>query len=246
MFGLFRNKNTVEGSRGEELPAPHEGLPDSHTLSGLCPRCGKQSSFENIGSLPATFDSSYIVQHNGERTPTLIDRVSSLVCRHCHQAVIVIEEEWVGDLPKKEQTQGGMISYRGIYWWPLPESNLSVDIPEEIRDAFAEANTCLLANCPRASAVMARRVLEAITVEKGETKGTLVERLNTLSSKGTLHPTLSDWSREVRLIGNKGAHFDPIQSVTKDDAKQLILFIRELLKYLYELPAELSRRRSKP
>lgn len=244
MFGLFRRNDKVTGPRGEELPVPNEGLPDSHTLSGLCPRCGKQSSFENIGSLPATFDASFLVQYNGESTPTLIDRVSSLVCRHCHQAVVVIEEEWVGDIRKKEQKQGGIISYRGIYWWPLPECSLTADIPEEIRNAFTEANTCLLANCPRASAVMARRALEAIAVEKGETNGNLAERLNALSSKGILHATLSDWSKEVRLIGNKGAHFDPLQSVTKDDAKQLISFIRELLKYLYELPAELARRRA--
>ena len=94
---------------------------------------------------------------------------------------------------------------------------------------------------------MARRTLEAIAVDKGETTGTLAERLRSMSSKGLLHPTLADWTKEVRLIGNLGAHFDPINKVSQDDARQLIDFIRELAKFLYVLPFELNQRRaSKP
>jgi len=234
-----------KGPRGEVLPPDNEGLPDSHRPSGLCPRCGKQSSFEIAGSLPVTFDyETYSVGSDGTYRHDLIDRVTSLICRHCLQGVVVVEEQWVGEKPKKEQKGGGVISFRGIHWWPLPEAKLSSDIPSDIAGAFAEAVTALAANCPRASAVMARRTLEAITVDKGETKGTLADRLNALGAKGVLHPTLSDWAKEVRLVGNVGAHFDPIKQVTVEDAQQLVNFIRELLKYLYELPAELNRRRS--
>jgi hypothetical protein len=243
MFWFKENKAT--GKRGEDLPLPNEGLPDSYRPSGLCPRCGKQSSFDNVGSLPVTFDSGYILHHSGEKEPTLIDRVSALICRHCNQGVIVVEEQWIGDSPKKEGNKGGIISWRGIHWWPLPETNLSSDIPNEIANAFSEANTALSTNCPRASAVMARRTLEAITVEKGETIGNLANRLDALNKKGILLPTLSEWAKEVRLVGNQGAHFDPIQPVTTDDAKQLLVFVRELLKHLYEIPAELKRKRSK-
>ena len=91
---------------------------------------------------------------------------------------------------------------------------------------------------------MSRRTLEAIAVDKGEDQGNLAVRLDNLASRGILQPTLADWAKEVRLIGNQGAHFDPMQMVTIDDAKQLLSFVRELLKYLYELPAELARRRS--
>lgn len=245
MFRLFgSDKDKPHGKRGEELPEPNEGLPDSYRPSGLCPRCGKQSSFEHAGSLPVTFDSSYLLIDDNQRQRTLIDRVSSLICRHCNQGVVVVEEEWVGDSPGKRSTSGGAITYRGIHWWPLPETNLPSDIPKEIADVFAEAASALFADCPRASAVMSRRALEAITVDKGEATGTLVNRLSALYAKGILHPTIAEWAKEVRLIGNLGAHFDPMQTVTLEDAKQLLLFVRELLKYLYELPAELKRRRS--
>jgi len=240
---FLRTKEPREGKREEPLPEPNEGLPDSYRPSGLCPRCGKQSSFEVAGSLPVTFDSSYL--YDGERyEASLIDRVSSLICRHCKQGVVVIEEEWVGEAPKKRQKSGGVISHRGIHWWPLPETNLSADIPRPIVDVFGEAAMALAANCPRAAAVMARRTLEAVTVERGEDKGTLAERLKSLGTRGVLLPTLSDWAKEVRLIGNVGAHFDPIETVSRYDAQQLLSFVRELLRFLYELPAELARRRT--
>jgi len=90
---------------------------------------------------------------------------------------------------------------------------------------------------------MARRTLEAIAVDKGETTGVLAERLKKLAARGVLQPTLADWAKEVRLVGNTGAHFDPIDTVSKADAEQLNAFVRELLRYLYELPAELGRRK---
>jgi hypothetical protein len=242
VFRFFQKEREI-GTRGEELPISNEGLPDSYRPSGMCPRCGKQSSFEHAGSLPVTFDSSFITSYNGKQEPALIDRVSSLICRNCGHGVVVVEEEYIGDLPKKHQKAGGIMSFRGIHWWPLPENNLSPDIPDDIANVFSEAATALMANCPRASAVMSRRTLEAITVERGEAKGSLAERLKYLSEKGILHPSLTEWAKEVRLIGNKGAHFDPIYEVSNEDATQLITFIRELLMYLYELPAELNRRR---
>lgn len=245
IFERFNSEPKRKGQRDEILPQENDGAPDSNRPSGLCPRCGKQSSFEIAGSLPATIDyEGYSVDRNGDRQYDLIDRATSLICRHCKQGVIVIEEQWIGESPKNKQKAGGVISFRGIHWWPLPQAHLSSDIPLDIANVFAEAVITLSANCPRASAVMSRRTLEAITVEKGETKGSLAEKLANLGTKGILHPTLSEWAKEVRLVGNAGAHFDPIENITIDDARQLVNFIRELLKYLYELPAQLQKRRS--
>jgi hypothetical protein len=225
MFKRFL-KEKPKGERGEELPAYHEGLPDSFHAGGLCPRCGKQSSFQNIGSLPITFDSSYMIDHTGRREPLLLDRVTSLICCHCGHGVAVVEEKWIGDHPVREGMKGGGIeNYHGISWWPLPETKLPKDVPQEIASAFAEAATALHANCPRASAVMARRALEAITVDKGETIGPLVKRLRNLATNNILQSNLADWADEVRLVGNMGAHYDVINRVETDDAQQLMKFV---------------------
>lgn len=243
MFDFFSG-DKVKGSRNENLPLPNDGLPDSFRPSGLCPRCNKQSSFECIGSLPVTFDGGFSIHNKGQREPSHSDRVSCFVCRHCNQGVVVIEEQWVGDMPTRLVMKSGVVTFRGIHWWPLPESNLSSDIPLEIANVFSEATTTLMSNCPRASVVMSRRTLECITENFGEVKGTLAQRLSALSTKGTLHPTLSEWAKEVRLVGNTGAHYDPKTHVTIEDAKQLLEFVREILKYLYELPADLDRRKN--
>jgi hypothetical protein len=94
---------------------------------------------------------------------------------------------------------------------------------------------------------MARRTLEAVADDNGEQTGVLAQRLKRMSERGLLHKTLSDWGSEVRLIGNVGAHFDPMQDVSKADAQQLVNFMGELLRYLYVLPAQLqARRQPKP
>jgi hypothetical protein len=247
LFGrLFEGKKHSAGKTGEKLPEAHEGLPDSTHPQGLCPRCLKQSSFDLVGSQAVTFDpDSYLAHRGGETERVHIDQVSVFYCRNCRQGIVVVEEQLVGGRSWREPKErgGGVIEWRGIHWWPSAAAHVSADVPGDIAEVFQEAVQALHAECPRASAVMARRTLEAITVEKGVSGNSLAERLKNMASTGALHPTLADWAKEVRLVGNAGAHFDPITKVTKEDAGQLIAFVRELLKYLYELPAELARRR---
>lgn len=234
------------GRRGEYLPEASEELPDSSHLAGLCPRCGKQSSFENRGSTMVTHDGRYAIDYDGSRSPALeLDRATVLICRHCTQGTVVIEERVQEPLRPGQRPTTVKVFYRGIHWWPLPEAYLSQDVPEEIASAFAEATSTLYAQCPRATVVMARRTLEAVTVDKGETNGVLADRLKALVTKGILQPELAEWAREIRVIGNTGAHYDVLNKASMEDARDLMNFLRELLRYLYEMPAELQRRRVK-
>ena|GEM_PF-848623 len=233
-----------KGKRGEPLPETHEGLPDSTHQSGLCPRCGKQSSFEIKAISTVSYDDRYAIKDDGSHSLIGLDRVAVLLCRHCNQGTVVIEEKWIGDHPARERAGGGDVFYRGIHWWPLPESHLSKDIPEDIAGAFAEVSSTLHAQCPRAAVVMARRTLEAVTADKGEKQGNLIVRLKNLATNGILSSGLSEWAHEVRLLGNAGAHYDPLNQVSMEDASELVSFLRELLHHIYELPARLKRLRS--
>jgi hypothetical protein len=247
MFGLFGEKKRSVGKTGEKLPEKHEGLPDSGLPHGLCPRCQKQSSFDVVGTQAVTFDPDLILVERGSGgAPIAVDQVIVLYCRNCKQGIAVVEEQCVAGRSWREPKTGnggGVITWRGIHWWPAADAQVSPDIPVRIAEVFQEAVRAMHAECPRASAVMSRRSLEAITVDKGETTGALADRLKRLAASGVLQPTLADWAKEVRLVGNAGAHFDPIDNVSKKDAEQLAGFVRELLRYLYELPAELVRRR---
>ena len=244
--GFFRGTKRSIGKIGEKLPEENEGLPDSSLPHGLCPRCRKQSSFEVTEPAPVTFDPDMqLVPRGGAGRPESVDQVCILYCRNCRQGIVVVEEQCLnGHSWREAKGMGGAISWRGFHWWPSPDAAVSGDVPSDISEVFQEAVRALHADCPRASAVMARRTLEAITVDKGETQGVLADRLRNLASRGVLLPTLADWAKEVRLVGNVGAHFDPINKVSKRDAEQLTAFVRELLKYLYELPAELNRLKS--
>lgn len=240
---LFRAK-TATGKRGEPMPVNNDGLPDSSNPAGLCPRCEKQSSFLVSASVPLTFDGGRILGRGEPDQPTYTEQASVLICHNCRQGVTVLEEMWVGEFRKSEQKGGGTVSWRGFHWWPLPGMSSHVAIPGPIANALNEAVTALSANCPRAAAVMARRTLEAIAVDQGESTGALAQRLTNMATRNLLQPTLAEWAKEVRLVGNAGAHFDPMNTVSKDDASQLIEFVRELAKFIYVLPFELSARRS--
>ena len=241
---MFGKKPKSTGSRGEPMPLPNEGPPDSEHPSGLCPRCEKQSSFEYSQSLPLTFDGGQLLGRDEPNLRTYNERITLLVCRHCNQGVLVLEEQWIGEHKAKENQGSGRVSWKGFHWWPLAGAQLHQAVPAEIQSAYNEAVLALAANCPRAAAVMARRTLEAVAVDKGEATGPLASRLNSLATKGLLHPSLVEWVKEVRLVGNSGAHYDPIDVVVIEDAQQLITFIRELLSFLYVLPWELNARRA--
>lgn len=113
MLGEPREPN--KGKRGELLPESNEEAPDSHRPQGLCPRCGKQSSFEILGSYPVTFDyGSYFQDAAGNIGHDEMDRVTALNCRNCRQGVVVVEEQWVGEAPRGKQKAGLRLAFNAI------------------------------------------------------------------------------------------------------------------------------------
>jgi hypothetical protein len=219
-------------------------LPDSTSLSGTCPRCGNKSSFFTLGTLALTHGVIALTQFRGSQGSKLeVERAAVLQCRHCDAGFVLLEEMWLGDARWDRAESGGDFSWRGIFWWPLPTTSVPQDVPEVIAACYSESQRALAAGCPRAAAVMGRRALEAICAHFNATETNLAKSVEELAVKGVLLPTLAAWSHEVRLVGNKGAHFDASQRVAWKDAEQLLRFVRELLRYLFELPAELQRRR---
>ena len=65
-----------------------------------------------------------------------------------------------------------------------------------------------------------------------------------MAEEGALDGSLADWAAEIRLTANVGAHFDPVEDVSLDEANDLARPTRELPKYLYEMPAQLQRARA--
>jgi hypothetical protein len=59
-----------------------------------------------------------------------------------------------------------------------------------------------------------------------------------------LDGSLAEWAKEIRLTANAGAHFDPMEDVSQQEAEDLAHLTRQLLHYVFEMPAKLQRARS--
>lgn len=236
-----------ELDRGERNP---DSFADSSDPSGPCPRCGRVSTFELAGSLPLTAGSGYVLDQQGQYEPVVVQRASVLICRGCGQGLVVAEDRYIGErrAVDEDTRAGGTISWRGVHWWPVVDGIGPVDdVPESVRSALAEAARCLWARAPRAAAVMLRRTVEAIVSDRGSdkarAKSRLWEQLDQMAKDGALDATMAEWAKEVRLAGNAGGHFDPLDAVSEDEADDLMRLCRGLIDFLYVMPAKVRRAR---
>ncbi len=251
-MGPWLGKRTRVGQRGEPVRESNpDSPPDTNDPTGICPRCARTSNFDLLGSVALTFGTSYGITPGGSREPDVLDRVSALVCTGCRQATAVVEEQWIGDHPARNGIgRGGVQSYRGVFWWPPPAStDLDDSIPLALRDCYSEGMRCLAAQAPRAAVAMLRRTVEALVVDRGGESAqkaldtNLAKALQVMADEHTLDATLAGWAHEIRLLGNVGAHFDPIRDVDLPEAQDLGKLTRQLLHYVYELPAGIQRKR---
>lgn len=101
----------------KESPLTHDRLPDTYRSNEICPRCGKQSTFEAIGELPVTFNGAMVHPSDARKSyPDYSDKVTCMICRHSNQGVVVLEEKWIGSHPSRlVMSNGGEIIFRGIH-----------------------------------------------------------------------------------------------------------------------------------
>lgn len=99
-----------------------------------------------------------------------------------------------------------------------------------------------------ATAVMFGRTLEAIVAENGSAVAqtamadrSLAAGLLVMSEEKDPEPALAEWAGELRLARNAAGHFNPLDDVLHEEASELSKLLRELLKFLFEVPAQLRR-----
>jgi hypothetical protein len=228
--------------------------PDSSDPAGPCSRCGRISNFTVVGKVGVTFaGGGTFIGPSGDQQRDDQQQATILECSGCRERMVVIEDKYVGNqLASEGFRSGGTINYRGVWWWPPPGvADLDAFIPEEIADAYREGIRAMWAQAPRAAAVMFRRTLEAIVKTSGSpaaqaaaNQKNLASGLTVMADEGALDRNLADWANEIRVVANSGAHFDLVDDVTSEEAENLSRLIRELLRYLYEMPARITRTRT--
>ncbi|PWB49232.1 MAG: hypothetical protein C3F06_14800 [Candidatus Methanoperedenaceae archaeon] len=116
------------------------------------------------------------------------------------------------------------------------------DLPTEIENLYNEARNCVSCKAYTASVLCSRKLLMNIAVLKGAKEGLkFFEYVNFLSDKNYTPPDGKDWVDHIRKKGNEAAH--EIAIMNKEDAEELIDFIEMLLKFIYEFPATMKKKK---
>jgi hypothetical protein len=246
---VFPTRDDYTPKRDPDTP------PDSSDPTGPCPRCGRVSNFSVEGTAPVTFLSGvHVMTQEGRHERDDLQRVSILMCSGCRECIVVIEDKFIGNQRVAEGMRyGGTINYRGVWWWPPPGvADLDASIPESVAEAYREGVRAMWARAPRAAAVMFRRTLEAIVKTNGSEAAkaaankNLATGLSVMADEGALDRSLAEWAKEIRIVGNVGGHFDLVDDVAPEEAHNLSRLLRELMRYLYEMPARIGRSRGGP
>ena len=125
----------------------------------------------------------------------------------------------------------------------FPYGNTVNSIPSDVETLYNEARNCTSCSAYTASVLCCRKLLMNIAVSKGAEEGlNFIEYIEYLSDKNFIPPNGKDWVDHIRTKGNEATH--EIAIMKKEDAEELITFIEMLLKFIYEFPATIKRKKT--
>lgn len=108
-------------------------------------------------------------------------------------------------------------------------------LPANIEKLYNECRKCFLNECYHSVIMVSRSLLMYVAVDKGDTAGkSFVKYIDYLESNGYIGAQNKAWVDKIRTIGNKYVH--ELDEATKEDAEKVIVFIKQLLGNLYEMP----------
>jgi len=109
-------------------------------------------------------------------------------------------------------------------------------VPDSLSELYNEARKCTGEGCYTASVLLCRKILMNIAVNQGAEEGKrFIEYVLYLEEKGFIPPNGKKWVDHIRKKGNEANH--EIKLMNQKDAKELLIFIEMLLKFIYEFPS---------
>ena len=108
-------------------------------------------------------------------------------------------------------------------------------MPEQLNKLYTESRDCIANGNYTASVLISRKMLMNIAVEQNAvTNLSFIEYVDYLSQKGFVPPHGREWVDHIRRKGNEANH--EIALMSDKDAKELVVFVEMLLKFIYEFP----------
>jgi hypothetical protein len=120
-----------------------------------------------------------------------------------------------------------------------------VSVPTEIADDWLEAQRSFQGGNPKAAAVMMRRVLFGVLMDKGCKLHPLREGMQDLISGQRLPGIFDEWLPAIRDDGHDGAHPDRSLKVSTENVTETMDYTSELLRYVYIEPYEFQQRKAR-
>lgn len=227
-----------QGERGRPIiVAPREIKIEIPDTSLICPHCKVQSRFIDIGK-------SVFVHKKG------VWSILRCAGHTCNGPVLAIYE-WTGGY-LEEPGGVGIPTLKSMPAKTYPEMVPTVheSIPKDVAEDYKESLICYNAGAWKATVVLCRRAVQSSVVERGaDVNNELWRQIDELASKEVITNDIKDWAHQIRYLGNDGAHpYDRglLTKVTKDDANEVLKFMDSYLKYVYEMPFEVAKRRRGP
>jgi hypothetical protein len=114
--------------------------------------------------------------------------------------------------------------------------------PEGVRQDATAAHRCYGIGEWRASATMARRAIQGACIHKEAPDKKLEEQIDWLAEEDVITRQMREVAHRLRMGGNAGAHpgKDGLNDVTERDAEDLLTFLDDFMRYVYEIPGRLA------
>lgn len=195
-----------------------------------CPFCSETGLFD-------------VKSHAEKKKPNSNKKLNfdTLVCGHCKGYVMVL---W------SASESGGKHGIHDFRVLPRPGRLVRYPdaYPENLGRCWIQAKRSIDDENWDAAALMARTSLQIALRDQGaeSTAGNLKGEIKDLVEKGILPALMEDWSTEIRILGNEAAHQLPGSEPTiPKDARDVVNFLDYLLEYLYLLPSQIAKYRSR-
>lgn len=203
--------------------------------STTCPHCGVYSNLSFRWGNVTRLNFSYVLD-------------TAYTCDSCRRVVstrIPVKQDRGTSVAYMQEVQVAD-STSDVSWEPpllrVPELE---GVPEQIAGAAAEAYRSLGVHNYRASALMARAVIEACAKDHGVTKGTLAAKIDKLHENGDLTKYISEFAHTIRDLGNDAAHSDFVRPLDAETAEGLLSLMYAVLESLYKHRAQHQKLRER-
>lgn len=195
-----------------------------HSARFICPHC----------TLPSTFE---VLASNEENLGGRITYYATLKCNYtpCQKRVFVITTRSTQSPQQNHSDSVTIYPSRAI-----PEHHRA--IPPAVGGDWTEAQKAYEASAIKAAAVMCRRVLYGVLLDKKCKEHPLHEGIKELCEREKLPGIVEQWLNEIKEDGHDAAHPHRTLLVPTENVAEAMEYTKELLRFTYIEPFELEER----